>query len=472
MKYESIIVSCFYLVKPKPGRSHEKYKEWFNNMLVSLISPIVIFTDENSRKYLGEVNNHLVTFEILDLTNLHFFKYGIDFWRSQQLKDPNIYRSWQVSLLYNEKCFFVDKVMNKYNAEWYIWCDIGCFRDIKSFHFPRVDHLPHHKITLLEIEPFETYEYVDDYLFHTEKQIRIGGGVQVAKKRIWLDWINKYSNMFEHYIKHSTVNCDQSILASLYMKYSEMVNIVPAQQTELTNDKWFYLLEHCGHTELVTIFIPLYNGIEFLEECLNSVINQTFKKWKAIIGINGHSINSDVVYKSMQIVNKINDSRLMIKVYETIGKENTMNNMVLDCNTNWIAVLDVDDKWHPKKLEVQVKYIHKYDVIGTSCQYFGNINNKSPYLPFGEINSNNFDIYKFNPLINSSVLIHKKHAKWYSRYNGLDDYDLWIRLWKKNIPFFNINHILTYHRIHNNSAFNSKCIQDVKGLIEYHKINN
>lgn len=43
---------------------------------------------------------------------------------------------------------------------------------------------------------------------------------------------------------------------------------------------------------------------------------------------------------------------------------------------------------------------------------------------------------------------------------------------EKNVPFFNINQILTYHRIHNNSAFNSNCIQDVKGLIEYHKMNN
>ena len=38
----------------------------------------------------------------------------------------------------------------------------------------------------------------------------------------------------------------------------------------------------------VTVVIPLYNGIEFLEECLDSVKTQIFSKWICIIGVNGH----------------------------------------------------------------------------------------------------------------------------------------------------------------------------------------
>ena len=36
---DTILVSCYYLVEPKPGRSHEKYKEWFNYMIKSLVTP-------------------------------------------------------------------------------------------------------------------------------------------------------------------------------------------------------------------------------------------------------------------------------------------------------------------------------------------------------------------------------------------------------------------------------------------------
>ena len=44
----------------------------------------------------------------------------------------------------------------------------------------------------------------------------------------------------------------------------------------------------------ISVLIPLYNGIEFLEESINSVIKQTYKNWETIIGINGYNENSDI----------------------------------------------------------------------------------------------------------------------------------------------------------------------------------
>jgi hypothetical protein len=44
----------------------------------------------------------------------------------------------------------------------------------------------------------------------------------------------------------------------------------------------------------------------------------------------------------------------------------------------------------------------------------------------------------------------------YWNENGIEDYDLWLRLRKQNKKFFNFKEILVKHRIHNASAFNSK----------------
>ena len=50
-----------------------------------------------------------------------------------------------------------------------------------------------------------------------------------------------------------------------------------------------------------------------------------------------------------------------------------------------------------------VKYrIKKYDVIGTNCKYFGDMN-IIPKLPLGDLK--NFNFFNFNPIINSSCLI-------------------------------------------------------------------
>ncbi len=45
---------------------------------------------------------------------------------------------------------------------------------------------------------------------------------------------------------------------------------------------------------MISILIPIYNGIEFLEECLSTIRRQTYKDWEVIIGINGYEQNSEV----------------------------------------------------------------------------------------------------------------------------------------------------------------------------------
>jgi len=45
---------------------------------------------------------------------------------------------------------------------------------------------------------------------------------------------------------------------------------------------------------MISILLPIYNGIEFIEESISSIIGQEFTEWELIIGINGHEENSEV----------------------------------------------------------------------------------------------------------------------------------------------------------------------------------
>jgi len=49
----------------------------------------------------------------------------------------------------------------------------------------------------------------------------------------------------------------------------------------------------------VTILTPLFNGIEYFEECYNSILNQTEKGWIWIIGINGHGPDTNLIYTNL-----------------------------------------------------------------------------------------------------------------------------------------------------------------------------
>lgn len=224
---------------------------------------------------------------------------------------------------------------------------------------------------------------------------------------------------------------------------------------------------------MISILIPIYNGIEFIDESVSSVLNQTYDKWELLIGVNGHSENSDV-FKKAKEYEKSNKIRVF-DFYQIKGKSNTLNEMKKYCKYEYIALLDVDDIWHPQKLEIQSNlFTHNYDVIGSRCIFFGNKEN-IPKIPTGDIGG--FDFSIVNPIINSSCLIKKELCYW--NKDGIEDYDLWLRLKRQNKRFFNCNEILVRHRIHNTSAFNTKCYNDkvdillrIYGFKRYSKVKN
>jgi len=203
---------------------------------------------------------------------------------------------------------------------------------------------------------------------------------------------------------------------------------------------------------MISILMPIYNGIEFIGESVPTILYQTYKEWELIIGINGHPKDSDVFKEAKKWEEK--DERIKVyDFYEIKGKAEALNEMIKYCNYDWVSLLDVDDKWLPKKLEAQERFIYYSDVIGTQCKYFGDLN-ISPNIPIGDLTSVNF--LNVNPIINSSCLLKKELCKWDGKWNGVEDYDLWLKLWRDGKQFYNVNEILVLHRIHNDSAFNAK----------------
>ncbi len=207
---------------------------------------------------------------------------------------------------------------------------------------------------------------------------------------------------------------------------------------------------------MISILMPIYNGIEFIDQSILSIIDQTYTNWELIIAINGHPENSDTYKRAKEFCDTTNPEKIRVfDFYNIKGKSKTLNQMIKYCTYDYIALLDVDDIWHKDKLKIQSEYLDKYDVIGSSCIYFGDMNGIVPKIPLGDIS--NFDFKQVNPIINSSVIIRKEFCHWdISGIDGVEDYDLWLRLRKHNKTFYNCKQILVKHRIHQTSAYNAK----------------
>jgi len=211
---------------------------------------------------------------------------------------------------------------------------------------------------------------------------------------------------------------------------------------------------------MISILLPIYNGIEYIEESVSSILDQTFTEWELLIGINGHPPNSDIFLKAKTLESE------KIKVFDfdlniVKGKSETLNELLKYCSFDYVALIDVDDIWLPTKLDIQVSIIQLniYDVIGTNGIYFGDKSHKID-IPSGDLNNLNFKNY--NPVINSSVIIKKELCFW--KNDCIEDYELWLRLKKEEKRFYNCNEILIKHRIYPNSFFNSKGNSDEENL--------
>lgn len=213
---------------------------------------------------------------------------------------------------------------------------------------------------------------------------------------------------------------------------------------------------------MISILLPIYNGIEFIEESISSILDQTFTEWELLIGINGYLPNSDVFKRAKTFESN------KIKVFDfdlnsIKGKSETLNELLKYCSFDYVALIDVDDIWLPNKLEKQVEIINMnlFDVIGTNGIYFGDKSDKIP-IPSGVLET--FDFKSCNPILNSSVILKKDFCFWKNDLFGIEDYELWLRLKKDSKRFYNCSEILIKHRIYPDSFFNAKGNSDEDNL--------
>ena len=109
------------------------------------------------------------------------------------------------------------------------------------------------------------------------------------------------------------------------------------------------LINTISRRPLVSILMNCYNGEKYVEKSIESVLKQTYDNFEIVFWDNN---STD---KTAEIVKKFNDSR--IKYYK--GTENVVlgearNLGISKCVGKFIAFLDSDDLWLPKKLELQI----------------------------------------------------------------------------------------------------------------------
>ena len=115
---------------------------------------------------------------------------------------------------------------------------------------------------------------------------------------------------------------------------------------------------------LITVLLSVFNGEEWIDECIRSILNQTFEDFEFLI------INDGSTDNSLNIINRyaIFDSRIRVISQENIGLTESLNKGLNLSIGKWIARIDCDDISLPDRLKLQLKFAEKYKMNLIGCQ--------------------------------------------------------------------------------------------------------
>jgi len=103
---------------------------------------------------------------------------------------------------------------------------------------------------------------------------------------------------------------------------------------------------------LVSIVVPLYNKEEWISRTLSTVYNQTYSNWECLI------INDGSIDRSLEIVNefiKEHPGNWRIISQANLGQTHARNLGIDEASGEFIAFLDADDLWLPRKIELHME---------------------------------------------------------------------------------------------------------------------
>ncbi len=181
----------------------------------------------------------------------------------------------------------------------------------------------------------------------------------------------------------------------------------------------------------VSVIIPTWNRMLLLKRAIRSVLNQSLSPLEILISDDGSTDNS------YQIIQSFKNPKIKWLSAKHLGLPAVVRNRAIKKSKGeWIAFLDSDDEWHPKKLEKQFDLIKKTDCLGICCNAYG-INSqgeRKKYLDYQRDTITFSDLIKVNCVILSSAVIHRSLLSKClgfpesQKFRNAPDYSLWLRV--------------------------------------------
>ena len=220
---------------------------------------------------------------------------------------------------------------------------------------------------------------------------------------------------------------------------------------------------------LISIVIPVYNAEKYLEQCLNSVKNQTYKNFEVILVNDGSIDNSESICKAFVE----SDTRFRYYLKANGGASSARNLGLDNAQGNYITFIDADDWVDENHLEVLINNIkeNNSDMAVSSIKKFDNVSrfkfrvysNQEKYLlNYNKLNREEFLvilprlIHASNSYKIAVSKLFKKELVTDVRFDESivygEDLDFFFKIYNKVNSISYVDEVTYIYRLHNEST--------------------
>mmetsp|Transcript_25647 Transcript_25647/g.60701 ORF Transcript_25647/g.60701 Transcript_25647/m.60701 type:complete len:769 (-) Transcript_25647:416-2722(-) len=256
------VVTGYFVIRSKYANS--EYDTWMSNML-SLQDPMIIFTEPSFVEQIKGHRQHALDRTVIipiELKDLPFGTlYSAEFWDDQMKRNPEKKRHKSVELfwIWLSKTWCISEAirLNVYKSDFFVWSDIGCFRNKKYNGMTMIEHretIPKDRIVQMAHKPPMV---LDDPIFndkYKQKDKHFHSGSQFAGYK---DTMMKFHELFletiDIFLERKMIIVDDQLVAqSCCLSHPGLCAYLPASQLGNKDNRYFglrYML-HYGDENL------------------------------------------------------------------------------------------------------------------------------------------------------------------------------------------------------------------------------
>jgi glycosyltransferase involved in cell wall biosynthesis len=214
-------------------------------------------------------------------------------------------------------------------------------------------------------------------------------------------------------------------------------------------------MSHETLNPIISVILPVYNAEKYIEEAINSILEQTYQNFELII------INDGSNDASLNVINRYkNNNKVKIVTQENMGLIFTLNKGIDLAKGQYIARMDADDIAHPERFEKQLSLFGSNPNLGVCSASTENFGAETDITIRSADNDTLKATLLFWPpfahpaaMIKRSVLI-DNNIYYREEFKHCEDFDLWSQL-ALYCQFSNVTDVMLKYRVHPDQVTNS-----------------